>query len=248
MSFGGGSSSGGGGTTIQSAEPYAPAQPALNQIISDASAIYGQGPQYVDPTTQQLQGLAAQENIANLANQQIADTISGQYSNPFLSPLIADVASSAYTNVAQQFSGAGRTPGSPMSQQQVVSQLGKQALPLAFQSYEAERNRQLQTARAVPSLTAVGQELRGLEQERQMAPFQSLQRYASVVSPIASGFPVAQSTQDFRANPVGMAAGGALTGAALGDMMGSSFNIGGLSGAGLGAALGGGFGLLGGLL
>lgn len=239
MSFGGGSSSGGGGTTIARNEPYAPAQPALNQIISDASAIYGQGPQYVDPTTQQLQGLAAQENIANLANQQIADTISGQYSNPFLSPLIADVASSAYTNVAQQFSGAGRTPGSPMSQQQVVSQLGKQALPLAFQSYENERNRQLQTARAVPSLTSVGQELRGLEQERQMAPFQSLQRYASVVSPIASGFPVQQGTQSFEANPIGMAAGGAITGAALGDMFGK---------AGMGAAIGGGFGLLGGLL
>ncbi len=238
MSFGGGSS-GGGGTTIQSNEPYAPAQPALNQIISDASAIYGQGPQYVAPTTQQMQGLAAQENLANLANTEIANTISGQYSNPFLSPLIADVASSAYTNVAQQFSGAGRTPGSPMSQQQVVSQVGRQALPLAFQAYNAERNRQLQTARTVPSLTAVGEELRGLQQEQNLAPFQNLQRFSSVVTPIASGFPVQQGTQSFDSNPVGMAAGGALTGAAIGDMMGRP---------GLGAAIGGGFGLLGGLL
>ena len=238
MSFGGGSS-GGGGTTIQSNEPYAPAQPALNQIISDASAIYGQWPQYVAPTTQQMQGLAAQENLANLANTEIANTISGQYSNPFLSPLIADVASSAYTNVAQQFSGAGRTPGSPMSQQQVVSQVGRQALPLAFQAYNAERNRQLQTARTVPSLTAVGEELRGLQQEQNLAPFQNLQRFSSVVTPIASGFPVQQGTQSFDSNPVGMAAGGALTGAAIGDMMGRP---------GLGAAIGGGFGLLGGLL
>ena len=238
MSFGG-SSSGGGGTTIQSNEPYAPAQPALNQIISDASAIYGQGPQYVAPTTQQMQGLAAQENLANLANTEIANTISGQYSNPFLSPLIADVASSAYTNVAQQFSGAGRTPGSPMSQQQVVSQLGRQALPLAFQAYNAERNRQLQTARAVPSLTAVGEELRGLQQEQNLAPFQNLQRFSSVVTPIASGFPVQQGTQSYDSNPVGMAAGGALAGAAIGDMMNRP---------GLGAAIGGGFGLLGGLL
>ena len=241
MSFGGGGSSGGGGTTIQSNEPYAPAQPALNQIISDASAIYGQGPQYVDPTTQQLSGLAAQENIAGLANTQIADTISGQYSNPFLSPLIADVASSAYTNVAQQFSGAGRTPGSPMSQQQVTTQIGKQALPLAFQSYENERNRQLQTARAVPSLTAVGEELRGLQQERNLAPYQNLQRYSNIINPIASGFPTQQGTQDFRANPVGMAAGGALTGAALGSMIGTGNT-------GMGAMIGGGFGLLGGLL
>ena len=238
MSFGGGSS-GGGGTTIQSNEPYAPAQPALNQIISDASAIYGQGPQYVAPTTQQMQGLAAQENLANLANTEIANTISGQYSNPFLSPLIADVASSAYTNVAQQFSGAGRTPGSPMSQQQVVSQVGRQALPLAFQAYNAERNRQLQTARAVPSLSAVGQELRGLEQERVMAPFENLQRFQSVIGPVASGLPSRQATQTYEANPIGMAAGGALTGAALGDMFGRG---------GMGEAIGGGFGLLGGLL
>ena len=238
MSFGGGSS-GGGQTQIVSNEPYAPAQPALNQIVSDASAIYGQGPQYVAPTTQQLQGLAAQENIANLANTQIADTISGQYSNPFLSPLIADVASSAYTNVAQQFSGAGRTPGSPMSQQQVVSQLGKQALPLAFSAYNAERNRQLQTARAVPSLTSVGQELRGLEQERVMAPFENLQRFQSVIGPVASGLPSRQATTEYNPNPIGMAAGGALSGAMLGDMFGK---------AGMGAAIGGGFGLLGGLL
>ena len=238
MSFGGGSS-GGGQTQVVSNEPYAPAQPALNQIVSDASAIYGQGPQYVDPTTQQLTGLAAQENIANLANTQIADTISGQYSNPFLSPLIADVASSAYTNVAQQFSGAGRTPGSPMSQQQVVSQLGKQALPLAFQAYNAERNRQLQTARAVPSLTSVGQELRGLEQERVMAPFENLQRFQSVIGPVASGLPSRQATTDYNPNPIGMAAGGALSGAMLGDMFGKP---------GMGAAIGGGFGLLGGLL
>ena len=240
MSFGGGSS-GGGGTTIQSNEPYAPAQPALNQIISDASAIYGQGPQYVDPTTQQLSGLAAQENIAGLANTQIADTISGQYSNPFLSPLIADAASSAYTNVAEQFSGAGRTPGSPMSQQQVVSQLGRQALPLAFQSYENERNRQLQTARAVPSLTAVGEELRSLQQEQNLAPYQNLQRYSNIINPVASGFPTQQGTQSFESNPVGMAAGGALTGAALGSMIGTGNT-------GMGAAIGGGFGLLGGLL
>jgi hypothetical protein len=239
MSFGGGSNTGGGGTQDVNVQPYAPAQPALNQIISDASAIYGQGPQYVAPTTQQMQGLAAQENIANLANTEIANTISGQYSNPFLSPLIADVASSAYTNVAQQFSGAGRTPGSPMSQQQVTAQIGRQALPLAFQAYNAERNRQLQTARAVPSLSAVGQELRGLEQERVMAPFENLQRFQSVIGPVASGLPQTQRSTQYESNPIGMAAGGALTGAALGDM----FNR-----PGLGAAIGGGFGLLGGLL
>lgn len=241
MSFGGGGggNSGGGGTQVTSVQPYAAAQPALNQIISEAGTIYGQGPQYVAPTQQQLQGLAAQENIANLANQQIAATIQGQYSNPFLSPLIADAASSVYTNVASQFSGAGRTPTSPMAQQQALTQLGAQALPLAFQSYEQERNRQLQTAQQVPSLTAVGEGLRGLEQERVMAPYQSLAQYSGIISPIASGLPMTQSTQQYKPSVLGGAAGGALTGAALG----STFDR-----TGLGAAIGGGFGLLGGLL
>jgi len=239
MSFGGGSS---GGTTTQQVTPYAPAEPALAQILSEAGQLYNQGvgaAGYVAPTQQTLQGLATQETMANAANQQLAATLGGQYLNPFLSPLIQRTAADISTNVAQQFSGAGRTPGSPMSQQQVVSQLGKQALPLAFQAYNAERNRQLQTARAVPSLTSVGQELRGLEQERVMAPFENLQRFQSVIGPVASGLPSRQASTEYNPNPIGMAAGGALSGAMLVDMFGK---------AGMGAAIGGGFGVLGGLL
>ena len=39
-------SSGGGGTTTtnNAAQPYEPAAPALNQIISEAGTIYNQGP------------------------------------------------------------------------------------------------------------------------------------------------------------------------------------------------------------
>ena len=88
MSFGGG---GGGGTTIAKTQPYAPAEPALAQILSEAGTIYGQGPMgagYVAPTTETLEGIAAQEQIARAANEQILNTIQGQYTNPFLSPLI----------------------------------------------------------------------------------------------------------------------------------------------------------------
>jgi hypothetical protein len=127
-----------------------------------------------------------------------------------------------------------------MSQQQVVSQLGKQALPLAFQAAENERNRQLQTARAVPSLTAVGEELRSLEQERLAAPYESLARYSNIVTPIASGFPTTSAQTSVQKDPFGSAAGGALAGAQLGSMTGI--------GGGMGALIGGGFGLLGGLL
>ena len=242
-------SSGGGGTTTTSTEvnPYSPAEPALNQIISEAGTIYNQGPGaagYVAPTTQTMQGLAAQETMAGAANQQILDTIQGQYTNPFLSPMIAQAGKDIYSSVAGQFSGAGRTPGSPLMQSQVIGQVADKAMPLAFQQLERERNRQLSTAQRVPSLTAVGGALEDIQRQQNMAPQQSLAQYYNTVAPIAYGLPTQQNTTTQPgANPLGMAAGGAMTGAAMGNM----FAPGG-SGAMMGAAVGGLGGLLGGLL
>ena len=243
MSGGGGKSS---GTTTTTMEPYAPAQPGLNQILSEAGTIYGQGPTgagYVPPSSQTLQGLSAQETMANAANQQILGTIQGQYTNPFLSPMIANAATDIYSNVAGQFSGAGRTPGSPLSQATVTGQVAQKALPYAFQQLERERNRQLQTARAVPSLTAVGGALEDIQAEQQLAPQMALQQYYNTVAPIGFGLPTQQNTGTQPAsNPLTMAAGGAMTGASMGAMFG------GPGGAAMGGAIGGGFGLLGGLL
>ena len=81
MSFLGGGSSGGGQTQTQTQQPYAPAQPALNQIISEAGKIYQQGPAaagYVAPTAQTTAGLAGMETMATAAQQQLADTLSGK--------------------------------------------------------------------------------------------------------------------------------------------------------------------------
>ena len=239
-------SSGGGGqttTTMQQAEPYGPAQPGLNQILSEAGTIYGQGPSaagYVAPTQQTLQGLGAQEQIAQAANQQILGTIQGQYTNPFLSPLISQAATDVYSNVAGQFSGAGRTPGSPMMQSTVTGQVAQKALPYAFQQLERERGRQLGTAQQVPSLTAVGGALEDISRQQQMAPQQALAQYYNTIAPIAYGLPTQQqTTQAPPPNAMGMAGGGAMAGAAMGNMFGMT---------GMGALIGGGMGLLGGLL
>ena len=243
MSFGGGGgkSSGTQTTTVQ---PYEPAQPALNQIISEAGTIYNQGPSaagYVAPTQQTLQGLAAQEQMANAANQQILGTIQGQYTNPFLSPLIANAATDIYSNVAGQFSGAGRTPTSMGAQSAVIGQVAQKAMPLAFQQLERERNRQLQTARAVPSLTAVGGELESIQRQQNLGPQMALGQYYNTVAPIAYGLPTRSQTGTMpQANALGMAGGGAMMGGSLANMLGAS--------TGWGAALGGAAGLLGGLL
>ena len=237
MSFLGGGSSGGNQTQNTTTQPYAPAQPALNQIISEAGAIYNQGPGaagYVAPTTQTTQGIAQQEVMANAANQQLADTLSGKYLNPFLSPLIQKTAGDVYGNVASQFTGAGRTPTSPLAQSQVINQVAQAALPLAFQQYNTDRARQLAIASQAPGLTSVGSQLENIQRQQNLAPFQALQQYGSIVSPIASGFPVQSGAVNTRANPFSTALGGAL--------------VGGQFGGGMGAAIGGLGGLLGGLL
>ena len=232
MSFGGGSS-GGGQTTTQSVQPYAAAQPALNQIISEAGQIYGSGVgEYVAPTQQTLTGLATQETMANAAQPQLSDTLSGAFANPYLNPLIQSAAGDVYTSVAQQFSGAGRTPTSPMAQQQVATQVAQQALPFAFQAAEAERGRQLQVARQTPTLVQTGQQLEQLQRQAQLAPFQNLQQYAGIVSPLASGFPTTATQQQFTPNPFTTGIGGAAIGYGLGGTSGAILG-------GLGGVLGG---------
>jgi len=234
MSFGGGSS---GGTTTSQVTPYAPAEPALAQVLSEASNLYGQGvgaAGYVAPTQQTLQGLAAQEQLGTAAQQQLAATLGGQYLNPFLSPLLQKTAADITTGVQSQFSGAGRTPTSPMAQQQALAQVAQAALPLAFGQYETERGRQLGIASQAPSLIQTGSQLENIQRQRQLAPAQALQQYAGFVSPIATGLPTTVGSQQVQANPFSTALGGAL--------------VGGQFGGGAGALLGGGLGLLGGLL
>jgi len=210
MSFLGGG--GGDSTTRSVAEPYAAAQPALNQILSEATTLYGQGTAatgYVPPTEQTLTGLATQEALGTQAAQQMSGTLSGAFANPFLSPFIQGAASDVYSSVASQFTGAGRTPTSPIAQQTVIDQVAAQALPLAFQSYESERGRQLGLAEKIPSLVQTGQALETLQRQEQLAPFQALQQYAGIVSPIAAGFPVQQGATDVQPDRLTQLLGGA---------------------------------------
>ena len=234
MSFGGGSS-GGGTVQNQSVNPYAPAQPALNQIIGEAGNLYNQGVAasgYVAPTSQTTQGIANSELLATNANTQLQDTLAGNYLNPFLSPMLQGSANQIATAVNSEFSGAGRTPGSGMNQQQILSGITQEALPLAFEQYERERQRQLGIASAAPGLQQVGGQLENIQRQQNLAPFQSLQQYSSLVNPIASGFPVQQSQTQTDPNRATQAMGGAM----IGNMIMP----------GIGGAIGG--ALLGGLL
>ena len=237
MSFGGSS---GGGTQIVKQDPYDPAKPALNTIISEAGALYNQGvgaAGYVAPSAQTTQGLASQELMGTAANQQLADTLSGKYLNPFLSPMLQGSANEIATSINQEFSGAGRTPGSPMSQQQILSGITQEAMPYAFDQYERERQRQLGIASAAPTLTQTGAQLENIERQKNLAPFAALQQYGGLVNPIATGFPVRNQQTNTNPNRVTQGLGGAM----MGNMMFPA-----LAGATPWGAIGG--ALLGGLL
>ena len=229
MSFVGGSS--GGGTQAQ-VNPYAPAQPALNQIIGEAGNLYNQGvgaAGYVAPTTQTTQGIAQQELMANAANTQLQDTLAGNYLNPFLSPMLQGSANQIATAVNSEFSGAGRTPGSAMNQQQILSGITQEALPYAFDSYNTERQRQLGIASAAPTLTQVGGQLENIQRQQNLAPFQALSQYSNIINPIASGFPIQQGQTQNNPNRVTQGLGGALIGNMIAPGIGGAV-VGGLLG------------------
>ena len=229
-------SSGGGSVKNQSVQPYEAARPALNQILSESGNLYNQGVSaagYVAPSTQTTSGLAQQEVMANAANTQLADTLGGNYLNPFLSPMLQGAANDIATSVNSEFSAAGRTPGSMMNQQQILGGITDAALPYAFDQYDKERSRQLAIAGSAPNLTQVGGQLENIQRQQNMAPFQALQQYNSIVNPIATGLPVQQSSTQTQANPLTSAMGGALIGSKFGTT---------------GAMIGGGLGFLGGLL
>ena len=231
MSFGGGSS-GGGQVQNTTVNPYAPAQPALNQIIGEAGNLYNQGVAasgYVAPTTQTTQGIAQQELMANAANTQLQDTLAGNYLNPFLSPMLQGSANQIATAVNSEFSGAGRTPGSAMNQQQILSGITQEALPYAFDQYDKERQRQLGIASAAPSLTQVGGQLENIQRQQNLAPFQALSQYSNIINPIASGFPIQQGQTQTNPNRVTQGLGGALIGNMIAPGIGGAV-VGGLLG------------------
>lgn len=113
-----------------------------------------------------------------------------------------------------------------MNRQQILSGITNEALPLAFDAFERERNRQLGIASAAPSLVQTGSQLENIQRQRNLAPFQSLQQYSSLVTPIATGFPVQQTVT--QPNRVTQGLGGAFLGARLGGLPGAA--IGGLLG------------------
>jgi len=207
-------------------------QPYLGYGLQQAQQLYqGGGPQYyggqtyVSPTTTTQTGLQALEARASLGNpllqsaqNQVQNTVSGDFlsGNPFFQGAFQPAAQAAQTqfqqtlgDIASKSSLAGRYGSGAMGSLQdratgaFGQQLANTAGQLAYQNYEAERQRQQQALGMAPTMASAdyqdiqnmlqaGQIREGYQGQQQQAdiakfnflqnqPQQNLQNYLSLV-------------------------------------------------------------------
>ena len=158
------SSGGGNQTTTQRTEPYAPAEPFLQDILGEAQNIYrsGIGRQFfpgstVVPFATQTQSAldlgqaaaleaAGPSQLMNLAGSTISDFASGAGQNQYLDQIRSGITSDVMGNIATQFGGMGRTGTSPQAQQAAARGITQAYAPIAANLSQAERSRQLAAA------------------------------------------------------------------------------------------------------
>jgi len=162
------SSGGGNQTTVERTEPYAPAEPFLQDILGEASNIYRSGVgrsffpgstvvPFANQTQQalNLQQAQALEQAQNSALQAQAAQTFGQFAGSpmssygqltpqadYLSGIREGITSDVLGSVQSQFGGMGRTGTSPMAQQAVARGVTQAYAPIAAQLGSQERGRE----------------------------------------------------------------------------------------------------------
>jgi hypothetical protein len=172
--MGGGKGGGGGGssTVTQKADPWAPAQPYLQDIMQSAQDWYKSdaGKNYFPDSTsvplsadtqaalEQIRSRAtAGSPVMDAANTNALDTIQGKYldpaSNPYLQKTYDDAAGAANSSVNSAFSSAGRY-GSGAHTGVLADKNNQLANQIYGGNYQQERSRQTAMSALAPSLAA----------------------------------------------------------------------------------------------
>ena len=189
------SSGGGNQTTTSRTEPYAPAEPYLQDILGEASNIYRSGlgrsffpsstvVPFANQTQEALnlqQAAALQQAAPSAMLGQAANTF-GQFAGgpmsaystltpqaDYLTNLRSGITSDVLGSVQSQFGGMGRTGTSPAAQQAAARGIAQAYAPLAAQLGSQERGRELSAMESAfgRSLSAAGQ-LPGIQQAMDM--------------------------------------------------------------------------------
>lgn len=213
----------------------------------------------------------AGDQTVDQARGLLSNTLAGNYlENPFLQNQIDNAISGAVNQATSQYALGGRL-GSGAFGTALGAGITGAAAPILANQYNAERGRQMQAAQMAPQLAAqdfidlaalsgVGQQQRELSQAQIQAQRDfinelnaaQLSKFGSLAS--AAGLtPSAMNTSSTQpgVSPLAGAAGGALTGAALGSLFPTAAaSASGATGFGasfgpMGALVGGGLGLLG---
>lgn len=165
-------------------------------------------------------------------NQQLGDTLSGQYLDPASNPYLADTfnaaAQATQNRLASEFAGAGRNVVASLPGRE--AELQNLAAQIYGGNYQAERGRQFDSMQMVPGLADA-------DLNAYIAQITGLANASRTSTSTGTG---ASSQVDY-SNPWAGALGGAGTGASAG------FLVGGPVGAGIGAGVGGLLGLFGGM-
>lgn len=279
-------SGGGSTNTVTRTELDPTMRPYVQYGLSEAQRLYQTpdmpsyypGQTYISPSQQTQTALAAAQQramtgspLVPAAQQQLMGTIQGQYAgiNPYMEQALQpgfDAARRAYEGATSTaLSNAARTGryGSGAMQNALTSASGEYARALTgaagalgYESYNAERQRQLAAAAAAPEMAAqdysdinrllnLGQTAEAYQEMAladavnrfnfaQQAPYSRLQSFLSSAYGAPQGM---QTVTPVYRSQLGNVLGGATTGAALGQMAGFS--------PGYGAAIGAGLGLLG---
>jgi hypothetical protein len=262
------SSGGGGGsqTTVQKADPWIGAQPYLTDFLKLGQQVTKNPFQFYNGDTvagfapEQEMGfnLATQRALAgsptqNAANQQVTNTLRGDYlnpeSNPYLKGTVDRALGDVQTRVNSQFNN--NNFGGSAHQETLQRGLGEQANAIYGQNYTNERNNQISAVgNAIPLAAAdyadasvlqgIGQQRQGLANQylglngntfNQAAnfPYEQLARYGNVVSQgTGAGGTTTTTGPGQESNKFAGALGGAATGFSLGGPWGAA--IGGLGG------------------
>ncbi len=234
-------------STTVSNDPWSGVQPYLRDLFSRAQGQLNAGTlapanPFLSQAATSYAG-AADSPLISQAQNQLGQTLGGQYlsptSNPYLSGAVQQALDQVKQNVNSQFRGDNF--GSSANQEFLAKSLANTALPIYAQNYQNERQNQLNAITAAPGLTGVSGDLlarAGQAQQSQLdQPFTALERYKGLIS----GQPGGSTTQPYFTNPYAQAAGGALGGLQLFKAFGGPGLFGGGGAGGLfgGADIGG---------
>lgn len=246
-------------TTNSQSGPWVGAQPYISDLYQNAAAINSRGPYQGPYITQQsaftpyAQQLTAQKasdpnSLTALSQNELGNTISGQYldpkTNPYFEQSMNDALGQARSQFNSQYGGmAGGNLTNSGFQEGLTRSLGNVATNAYSQNYARERQNQLEATRLAPSIDyanidrlsqigaqqeARGQAEIGAQQQAYMAPWENLNQYAQALK-TGSGSTGSAQTPYFT-NPAASNIGGAMGALQLYQMMNKMFGGSGGSG------------------